>query len=127
MSSVGKIRAFAAIAMLFGVGLATYGILNFTPSGPGFFSPDSSYNPYGGGEQLETKHSYGAYYGESARLEVAFGTVSAVLGVILWAKSAPKKAYNQRDEVEKVRNGDESAKAKCFRDAANGHRRRSGR
>jgi hypothetical protein len=90
MSLIGKIRALAAIATLFGIGLATYGILNFTPSGPGFVSPDDSYNPYGGGPQVETKHSYGAHYGESAKLQVAFGAVSVVLGIILWGGVAPR-------------------------------------
>jgi len=75
--------------MLFGVGLATYGVLNYTPSGPGIYA--RSYGPYEGtDEQEETKHSYGAYYGENARLEVAFGVVSVVLGVILWVGVAPR-------------------------------------
>ena len=79
MSSVGKIRVLAAIAMLFGVGLATYGVLNYTPSGPGIYA--RSYGHYEGtDEQEETKHSYGAYY----------GVVSVVLGVILWVGVAPR-------------------------------------
>jgi hypothetical protein len=108
MSSIGKIRVLAAIAMLVGVGLATYGLLNYTPSGPGFVSPDDSYSPYGGGPQVETKHSYGSHYGGSARLEVAFGTVCVVLAIILWVGVAPR--YESLAPLSSGARGDEDAK-----------------